>query len=162
MPLAAGVARDGWQVPALEPVEVVCHGDYAPYNCVLDGSRVTGLFDFDFAHPGPRLWDVAYAAYRWVSLTAPGNADGPGSTLQQAVRLRLYCDRYGLDAAGRAALVETVAARLHSMVALMRAQAAGGHEAFARHLAEGHHTLYLPRTAANWPRCAPAPRRRRR
>jgi len=27
------------------------------------------LIDFDTAHPGPRIWDVAYAAYRFVPLT---------------------------------------------------------------------------------------------
>ncbi|AUX19636.1 uncharacterized protein SOCEGT47_000880 [Sorangium cellulosum] len=26
---------DGWQLPPIEPVEVVCHGDFAPYNCVV-------------------------------------------------------------------------------------------------------------------------------
>lgn len=135
--------RDGWQVPAVEPVEVICHGDYAPYNCVLDGNRVTGLFDFDHAQPGPRLWDVAYAAYRWVPLTAPGNDDGFGTTEQQAARLRVFCDRYSLDDAGRAGLVDAVAKRLHTMVGFMRTRAAAGHQAFAGHIADGHDQLYL-------------------
>ncbi|WP_250003481.1 phosphotransferase enzyme family protein [Actinoplanes sp. M2I2] len=140
---AAGTPHDGWQVPARDPVEVVCHGDFAPHNCVLDGSRVTGLIDFDFAHPGPRLWDVAYAVYRWVPLTAPDNPDGFGASPAQAARLRTFCDTYGLDPAARAALVSAVAARLQALVALMRAEAAAGSEAFAGHLAAGHHVRYL-------------------
>ena len=46
-----------WQLPAHEPVEVVCHNDIAPYNLVFDGERLTGVIDWDVASPGPRVWD---------------------------------------------------------------------------------------------------------
>ncbi|MGC5011444.1 aminoglycoside phosphotransferase family protein [Streptosporangium sp. DT93] len=134
---------DGWMLPAREPVEVICHGDYAPYNCVHDGDRVVGIIDFDTAHPGPRLWDVAYAVYRWAPVTAPASPVGFGTTAEQARRARLFCDRYGLDAAGRGVLVDAVIARLHALVDFMRAQAAAGNAAFAGHLADGHHLQYL-------------------
>lgn len=140
---AATAPRDGWQVACTEPVEVICHGDFAPHNCVLEGSRVVGVIDFDHARPGPRLWDVAYAAYRWVPISAPGNADGFGAIEEQAARLRVFCDRYGLDDAGRDGLVDAVAARLHALVDFMRARAAAGDEAYAGHLAAGHHVQYL-------------------
>ncbi|WFE53410.1 aminoglycoside phosphotransferase family protein [Micromonospora sp. WMMD1155] len=140
---ARSAPRDGWQVAATEPVEVICHGDYAPHNCVLDGDRVVGIIDFDHAQPGPRLWDIAYAAYRWVPMTAPGNADGFGDTGGQATRLRTFCDEYGLDDARRAELIDTVVARLHAMVDFMQAQAAAGNTAYAGHLAAGHHVQYL-------------------
>ncbi|MFJ2029762.1 aminoglycoside phosphotransferase family protein [Streptosporangium sp. NPDC087985] len=136
-------AADGWMLAARTPAEVICHGDYAPYNCVLDGDRVVGIIDFDTAHPGPRLWDIAYAVYRWAPTTAPTNTDGFGTAEEQAHRARLFCDRYGLDAAGRAGLVDTVIARLHALVDFMRAEAASGNTAFAGHLAEGHDLLYL-------------------
>jgi len=139
---APGVT-EGWMLPARSPAEVICHGDYAPHNCVLDGERVVGVIDFDTAHPGPRLWDIGYAVYRWAPTTAPGNADGFGTAEQQARRARTFCDRYGLDAAGRAGLVDAITARLHALVDFMRAQAAAGNEAFARHLADGHHLQYL-------------------
>jgi Ser/Thr protein kinase RdoA (MazF antagonist) len=76
-------------------------------------------YRFDHAQPGPRLWDVAYAAYRWVPMTAPSNADGFGDTAEQATRLRTFCDRYGLDDAQRAELIDAVAARLHALVDFM-------------------------------------------
>jgi hypothetical protein len=139
---ATGVI-EGWMLPARTPAEVICHGDYAPHNCVLDGTKVVGIIDFDTAHPGPRLWDVAYAVYRWAPTTAPSNADGFGTTTEQARRARIFCDRYGLDAAGRAGLVDTIVARLHALVDFMRSQAAAGNAAFASHLADGHHTQYL-------------------
>ncbi|MEV0810260.1 hypothetical protein [Micromonospora sp. NPDC050200] len=69
----------------------------------------------------------------------PGHSRGFGTTEEQAARLRVFCDRYGLDDAGRADLVNAVAARLNALVDFMRAQAAAGNEAFAGHLAAGHH-----------------------
>ncbi|MBT0771020.1 aminoglycoside phosphotransferase family protein [Kineosporia sp. J2-2] len=131
---------DGWMFPPRPPAEVVCHGDFAPHNCVMDGEEVVGIIDFDTAHPGPRLWDVAYAVYRWAPLTAA--EEGFGTVAEQAVRARMFCDAYGLDVAGRAALVDQAIARLHDLVAFMRAQAAAGSRAFAAHLADGHHLLY--------------------
>jgi Ser/Thr protein kinase RdoA (MazF antagonist) len=122
---------------------VICHGDFAPYNCVLNGNRVVGLIDFDHAAPGPRLWDVAYAVYRWTPLTRPGNTDGFGTTASQAARLRAFCDSYGLTADARAGLIDAVAARLRSLVAFMRSAAEAGHPAFTGHLAAGHDVLYL-------------------
>lgn len=142
----AGYARDvtdGWMLPARTPAEVICHGDYGPHNCVLTGTEVTGIIDFDTAHPGPRLWDIAYAVHRWAPTTAPSNTDGFGTTEEQARRARVFCDRYGLDATGRAGLVDTIRERLYALVAFMRAEAAAGNAAFAGHLADGHHLLYL-------------------
>lgn len=55
-----------WELPQSEPVEVICHNDFAPYNCVFENRRFVGLIDFDVCSPGSRLWDMAYAVYRFV------------------------------------------------------------------------------------------------
>ena len=68
-------ASGPWRSPTHEPVEVICHNDFAPYNCVYDDGRAVGVIDFDFASPGPRLWDLAYLAYRIVPLSTD-TADG--------------------------------------------------------------------------------------
>ena len=67
-----------WRAPAHEPVEVICHNDFAPYNLVFAGTtgRVVGAIDWDFASPGPRLWDVSYLAYRIVPLSTADWGDG--------------------------------------------------------------------------------------
>ena len=66
----AGLDLDGpWRSPARQPVEVICHNDFALYNLVFDGEGVVGVIDWDFASPGPRLWDIAYLAYRNVPLS---------------------------------------------------------------------------------------------
>lgn len=65
-----------WRQPAREPREVICHNDFAPYNMVFEQQRITGVIDFDMASPGPRLWDLAYLAYRLILLTGGTNPDG--------------------------------------------------------------------------------------
>lgn len=94
----ASSADDVWRRPAREPREVVCHNDVAPYNVVFRDERPAGLIDFDMAAPGPRVWDVAYAAYRFVPLTAPGNRDVPPAPDGERLRrLALACTAYGID-----------------------------------------------------------------
>jgi aminoglycoside phosphotransferase (APT) family kinase protein len=134
---------DVWQLPPREPVEVVCHGDAATYNCVFRDGTPVAFIDFDTAHPGPRVWDVAYTAYRFVPLHAPGSDEGTLPPTEQARRLRLLADAYGLTPNERAVLVHTVSERLHALVRMMNERAATGDVAFARHLADGHHRLYL-------------------
>jgi hypothetical protein len=132
---------DSWFLPPLDPIETICHGDFAPYNCVLRDGEVVGVFDFDTAHPGPRLWDLGYLAYRWVPLTSPHNPDGFGTTDEQARRLALVAEAYG--SANTANIVENAQQRLLAMVANIRQFAAAGNAAFQRHIADGHDELYL-------------------
>lgn len=132
-----------WYFPPREPAEVVLHGDVAPYNCVFRDGAPVAFIDFDTAHPAPRLWDVAYAAYRFAPLTGPGHGDVVLPVPEQARRLRLFCDAYGLADGDRAVLVGTMAERLRDLARLIRDKAAAGDPAFARHLEEGHHRLYL-------------------
>lgn len=137
------VRSHDWMFPPVEPVEVVCHGDFAPYNCVFVDGETVGVFDFDAAHPGPRHWDIAYALYRFAPLTSPANEEGFGDVTEQARRARLFLDTYGCTRAERAAAMAAVAPRLQALVDFMRTAAAAGDETFARHIAEGHADLYL-------------------
>lgn len=130
---------DVWYLEARAPVEVICHGDFAPYNCAFDhGGTVTGVFDFDTAHPGPRVWDLAYAAYRWVPLTtSPLDVTGLG---EQRRRLLQFCTTYGFhDLDG---VVRTAVERLQALVDFMLTRAAAGDAAFANHIDAGHADLY--------------------
>jgi hypothetical protein len=36
---------DGWQFDPIEPVEVICHGDVAPYNCVFVEGETIALIE---------------------------------------------------------------------------------------------------------------------
>ncbi|MEV4013459.1 phosphotransferase [Nonomuraea angiospora] len=78
-----------WYFPPVGPAEVICHGDVATYNCVFRDGLPVAFIDFDTAHPGPRIWDVAYAAYRFVSLSDPrheGVGSWPGATTGSTMR----------------------------------------------------------------------------
>ena len=70
--VSAGLA---WSTPSHEPPEVICHNDVAPYNMAFTSGRVTGLFDFDAASPGPRIWDLAYLVYRLAPLGEDSGTD---------------------------------------------------------------------------------------
>lgn len=65
------VAGAIWGLPDMEPREVICHNDFAPYNCVFRQEHFVGAIDFDTCAPGPRLWDLCYAAYRFIPLLPP-------------------------------------------------------------------------------------------
>lgn len=147
---------DVWDLPTREPVEVICHGDFAPYNCALNLGVVSGVFDFETAHPGTRLWDLGYAAYRWVPLSAPANPDYFGNVNENWRRLRLFVDAYfdegeGSDDPNQPAnaapvyrgVIQAAIDRLTEHIDFMRARAAEGHEGFASHIEAGHDTLYL-------------------
>jgi Phosphotransferase enzyme family len=130
-----------WFLPPRAPFEVICHGDLEPYNSVMRDGEVVGVFDFDTAHPGPRLWDVGYLAYRWIPLVSPLNPYGFGTVVDQARRLPILCEAY------RTGRVEEVLdqahARLLAMVDSIRSFAAAGHTGFQAHLDEGADELYL-------------------
>jgi Ser/Thr protein kinase RdoA (MazF antagonist) len=139
---------DVWHLPPREPAEVICHGDAATYNTVFAGGLPVALIDFDTAHPAPRVWDAAYTAYRFVPLYAPDEAALTLPVPEALRRLRVFADAYGLPDGDRAALPAVAAERLRALVEYMRAHAAAGHPAFARHVAEGHDRRYL--TDAAW------------
>lgn len=73
-----------WNFEAHEPAEVICHNDFAPYNCVFRDGRFAGAIDFDLCSPGPRLWEIAYTAYRFVPLMPPPEADVPDGSRERS------------------------------------------------------------------------------
>ncbi|WP_167974774.1 aminoglycoside phosphotransferase family protein [Lentzea indica] len=114
---------DGWQFPAREPVEVVLHGDFAPYNTVYRDGVPVGVFDFDTAHPGPRWWDVSWAIIQFVF----------GLPDERKRRAQLFCEAYGC-----AYDTDHVLTRLHDMLRVIRE-----HPAFTKQRAERHDLHYL-------------------
>lgn len=108
----AGLAHEPlqWQSPTHEPVEVVCHNDFAPYNMVFQDQQFAGIFDFDAASPGPRIWDLAYLAYQLVPLIEGGGTGAPEGPARLA-RLDELIAAYGLPFPRRDVLA-TLGARL--------------------------------------------------
>ncbi|WP_432453391.1 phosphotransferase [Agarivorans sp. QJM3NY_29] len=131
-----------WLLPAREPQEVICHGDYAPYNVALNGNTVVGIFDFDTAHPAPRIWDVAYAVYCWAPFKTKPN-DALGDLRLQSIRAKQFCDSYGLPYSERVQLVDVMISRIQALLDFMHDQAAKGNEAFIANLKDDHHLAYI-------------------
>lgn len=100
--------------------EVICHNDFAPYNCVFNNNHLVGMIDFDNAAPGTRLWDIAYAVYRFVPLSNDEHSKQLGwqPVPDRVARLKLFCDSYELE--NRSELIETVQQRLTYLIAYMR------------------------------------------
>lgn len=92
-------AESIWNLPIREPKEVICHNDFATYNCVFLGEKLSGVIDFDMCSPGPRLWDIAYTCYSFIPLR-PSNVDVVDSgqdrgveTVQPPVNWQSQCAR---------------------------------------------------------------------
>ena len=86
-----------WRAHRRKPVEAICHNDFAPYNMVFKTGELVGLIDWDFAAPGPRLWDLSYLAYRLGPLMRPTNPAVPNLSLDIFHRVQLLLDAYGSD-----------------------------------------------------------------
>lgn len=141
---------DNWQIVYPEPhyPEVICHNDVAPYNTVFVGERPVALIDFDTAGPGPRIWDIAYALYRFVPLSR-FNPDHEGELVpydsrlhreERAARIRLFCEAYKFEECDQ--LPPMVGKRLTALCTLLVERAEAGVPAFQRMVEEGHLDYY--------------------
>jgi len=139
-----------WQLtyPDATRREVICHNDFAPYNLIFVDSHVQAVIDFDTAGPGPAVWDVAYAAYRFVPLVAPERLASLGWHEPPATgrRLKRFCDAYGLDQ--RHGFLDVVQERIEATRRMLIDGAANGHAAYQRILDEGGHIEGLERDRA--------------
>jgi len=142
---AAAAIQPGWaelpwryRDPDPSTWEVICHGDVATYNIVYDGELPVGMIDFDVAGPGPRMWDIAYAAFRLVPLASDESCRGFGfATLpDRPARLRLFLGACGLDDA--TGLLETAVRRVEILRDDILARATAGDPSVATQLAEDH------------------------
>lgn len=48
--------------------EVICHGDFSPWNMVVKNQKIVGVIDFDEARPGSRVEDLAYMIWCFLDL----------------------------------------------------------------------------------------------
>ena len=142
---------DVWFLSYPGPLEkqVICHNDFAPYNVTFEKGIPVGIIDFDTACPAPRVWDIAYALYRFIPL---GRETFVASTktyrIYNSLRDRqkrqdlidVFLDAYGFP--DKASALNHVPLRLQSLVDLFDKQCLAGDPAFIRMQNEGHQQLY--------------------
>ena len=91
-----------WSMDTKTNHEVICHNDFAPYNCIFRQNEMVGLIDFDLCAPGSRLWDMAYTAYRFIPVLPQEpvheHADiSPYSKSEINSRIEIFLDAYAKD-----------------------------------------------------------------
>lgn len=155
-------AHAAWQFtyPDATRHEVICHNDLAPYNMVFVDEQPQALIDFDTAGPGPRAWDLAYAAYRFVPLSYAQDVEqlGLANPAEQARRLHEFCHAYNEagDAgntgnAGDVQLDEILALvepRVQALCDLLITRSSAGEAAYQQMVADGHLAHYQREVAA--------------
>lgn len=89
----------GYAYPDKSRHEIICHNDFGLYNLVTDNDQCVGVIDFDLCGPGPRLRDVAYAAYWLVPLSLNAHDMKPYTLADVdagSPRLKAFCAAYGM------------------------------------------------------------------
>jgi hypothetical protein len=107
-----------WRMVAPTAHEIICHNDWSPWNALFRERRLAVMLDWDMAGPGTRVWDVANSAYSWVPLYSGRRQLGID---EQARRLRLFCDAYGLS--DRESLLDVLKGRTLFVSELIEEQA---------------------------------------
>ncbi|TCQ03295.1 Ser/Thr protein kinase RdoA (MazF antagonist) [Rhizobium sp. PP-F2F-G36] len=132
-----------WMLPPQEPPEIICHGDFAPYNVATEGDVAVGIIDFDTAHPAPALWDLAYAVYRWAPLSDYSNQGVVLDVREQLHRASIFCASYGATADEKRRLPEAICGRLQALVDFMHSRAEAGDLTFVEDVEAGDAAIYL-------------------
>lgn len=112
---------------------VVCHNDVCLENVVFRDGRAVSFLDFDFAAPGRRIFDVAALARMCVPVDDDVNADRQGwHPADRPRRVRLVCDAYGLDAEGRADVLDALSHAMEHGGAFVRRRVEAGEPGFVQ------------------------------
>lgn len=146
-------ARWRFEVGAPTEGDVICHNDVAPYNTIVREGRPVAFIDWDFAAPAPRVWDIAHALWRFVPFY---DDETFGTPSDQARRMRVFCDAYGL--LERQGLMDVIARRMWALHESIRCWAEAGDPVFVSMWREGHasgipgNVAYLQRHRAEFER----------
>jgi len=72
---------------------VLCHGDVGPGNYLFEGQRVTALLDWEFAHLGDPMDDIAWLTVRGHHITRFGDATAELGHYEDVSGTKIDADR---------------------------------------------------------------------
>lgn len=128
-----------WSSEMADPVggPVICHNDVCLENVVFRDGQAVALLDFDFAAPGRRTFDLAAFARMCVPVDDDVNSTKLGwHPSNHPRRLRLVCDAYGVDAAGRSEVLQSLDMSIARGGEFVRRRAEAGEPGFVQMWAE--------------------------
>lgn len=123
-------------VEELDPHEIVCHNDFAPYNLVHKDGHLIGIIDWDLAGPERPTWDLAWAAWNFCLIHHPDHSRSLGPSVDVGRRPALLCDSYGLEA--RSGFVQLIHDRIAAAVGFIEGRAAEGERSFQKLIVGGN------------------------
>ncbi len=82
-----------WDLPGIPKGSTVCHGDLSPCNFIFRDGSPYAVIDWDAAHAGDPLTDLAYAIWLWLDAGNP-EVSPPDFRRREIAML----DAYGFDA----------------------------------------------------------------
>jgi hypothetical protein len=127
----------GFEAPTGWGGRSVGHNDLCPENVIFRDNVAVAIVDFDFAGPADPIFDVAEAAYYWMPFFAPEDLDVTFGPVDQAARLRLFADEYGVPRADRRRLVDGLGAYCRWGEAMVSARIGRGDSGFVAMAAGG-------------------------
>lgn len=90
-------------IGAPKPGEIMCHGDFGPWNIVWQGNEPVGIVDWDLVVPAPPRFDVLYA----LEYSAPFRDDEAvikwhhfSAIPDRKHRIEVFTEAYGLTELG--------------------------------------------------------------
>lgn len=127
-----------------EPLEIICHNDFAIYNIIFNKEQPVGIIDFDMAAPGPKMWDVVYSLYTSVPLSRFILTEDEDRTVydssihgkEKKNRVKIFLKSYGVDLNDD--IFELLQLRLNTLCKTIEREACNGNLAYQKMIKDGH------------------------